>query len=923
MSGLPQGGKDMLREWISSCRLRLRALFEWRELDRDLDDELQFHLAMRAQKLVEQGMSPEEAHYAARRGFGNVLLLKETNRDMWGFRSLETFFQDARYALRIFGKSPGFTVVVVLTLALGIGANTSIFTLIDAVMLKSLPLQRPEQLVLFSDDASTGVVSGQTWKGNFSYFSYPFYKFLRDHYHSFQSLCAIQHGSQTLWVRVAGGSAAEPPQQVRGQLVSGTYFKVLGIHAILGRTLTVEDDTPSAHPAAVIGYAYWKKQFHEDPNVLGKVVDVNGTPFSIVGVTPAEFFGETVGPAPGFWLPLVAQPRVMQRESWLDRQDVYWLNMVGRLKPGVSIRQAQAEVNLGLHQFLTALAGTKISDDLRGQIEQSYVQLKPGARGISQLRLTYSQSLHLLMGIVALVLLIACANVANLLLSRAIVRQREISVRLILGAGRARVTRQLLTESLLLAVLGGALGMVSARWGVKILLVLAGIHYDLDIKPDALVLSFTVFVSLFTGALFGLAPTIRACKVDLVSALKAPTGLGIRSKLSMARGLVVFQVALSLLLLVAASLLARSLVELTTQTPGFQEDNVLVARVDPRVAGYQASQLPVLYRRMLDQLKALPGVRAASLAAYTPMSGSTETGNFSIEGLSAESEKDSSIFMEFVGPDYFGSIGTRLLLGRGIGWQDTQASPKVAVVNESLVRDFFPNQNPIGRRISPGSPFRRPGYEIVGVAEDAKYYDLGERPPRMVYYAVLQANGESAYARDVLIRTSGNPDGAAAEMRHALDEVDGKLPVVRVSTLRTQVEDTLQQQRLIMELSSFFGLLALLLSCVGLYGIMSYGVTRRAHEIGIRMAIGAQRSSITWMVLKDMLSLLGIGIGIGLAASLAAARLIASFLFGVTATDPITIAFSVALLLAVAALASYLPTRRASRVDPMVALRYE
>jgi predicted permease len=838
---------------------------------------------------------------------------------------MHTLIQDLRYGLRMLARTPGFTAVAVAVLALGIGANTAIFTLIDGAMLRTLPIQHPEQLVLFDDDIGSGVVTGQSWGGYFSYFSHPFFEFLREHHQSFQSLCAVEHGKEGLWARVEGTAYSEPLQPVGGELVSGTYFKVLGVNAIVGRTLTIDDDTPSAHPAAVISYAYWKKQFHKDPNVPGKVLDVNGAPYTIVGVTPSEFFGERVGPPPDLWLPLVAQPRVMRRESWLNRQDVYWLNLMGRLKPGVSLRQAQAEMNVELRQFLTTLAGTKISESLRKEIQQAHVELKPGARGISWVRFVYSQPLHILMGIVALVLLIACANVANLLLARATARQREISVRLVLGAGRARLGRQLLTESILLAAMGGVAGMLFAAWGVKILVALAGVH-DIVVKPDALVLSFAIGVSFITGILFGLAPVAQACKVDLVPTLKATsagqtTG---RSKLSLARGLVVFQVALSLLLLVGATLLARSLLKLATQDLGFQEDNLLIARIAPRAAGYQPGELPDLYWRMLDRLNALPGVRSASIAGYTPMSGTTQSGNISVEGHSPRQDEDrGNVFMDFVGPQYFETIGTPVLLGRGIGSLDSLATPKVAVVNETFVRDFFPNENPIGRRFCPGSPFRSPGFEIVAVVKDAKYDDLHDRPPRMAYFAVLQADDQSAYAGDILVRTGGNPDGATAEVRRAIREVGGRLPNTELTTLRKQVEGKLQEERLMTRLAGFFSLLALLLACVGLYGIMSYGMARRTSEIGLRMALGAQRSSILWMVLRESLTVLAMGITLGIPAALAASQLIKSFLFDISPSDPLALIEAVLVMAAVVMLAGYLPAWRASRIDPMVALRYE
>jgi predicted permease len=843
---------------------------------------------------------------------------------------MSTLFYDLRYGLRMLARNPGFTAVAVLTLALGIGANTAIFSLMNAVMLKTLRVQKPEQLVLFFDGSDEGMrisKGGIGEGGRWKYYSYPLYEYLRDHNQLFQGICAFRLGEDRLSVSVVGRPSGESAPEVTGHLVSGNYFSVLGVNAILGRTLSPEDDRPGARPAAVISYGNWKQNFGGDPAVVGKVVDLNGTPFTIVGVTPREFFGERVRRSPDFWLPMVMQPQITLQESFLKDPDMYWVNLMGRLKPGTARQQAQAGVTVQLRQFLTSQEGSQISQHERKEIEKSYISLVPGGPGISWLRERYSEPLHILMAVVALVLLIACANVANLLLSRAAARHKEISVRLAVGASRVRLIRQMLTESLLIAGLGGALGALFATWGVRILVSkFAGNSSGLNVRPDLQVLSFALAICALAAILFGLAPALRSTRVELAAELKtgsfSPGATG--RQWSLGKGLVSFQAAVSLLLLVGAGLFVRTLEKLEAEDLGFNRHHVLLVGIDPRLAGYKPAQLAPLYQRLIDRGSALPGVRSASLAAYSPMSGNSNTSNISVEGYTPLPGQDMNIHTNIVGWNYFETIGTPILLGRGMGLQDSASSPEVAVINATMAHDFFGDQNPIGRRFGFGDDPKHSGdIEIVGVAADAKYSNLRQKPELMVFLPVLQMQGNAAYVRELELRTAGDPRSAATEVRSALAGIDKGLPATSLKTLSEQVDDSLDQERTISQLSSFFGLLALTLACVGLYGVMAYRVARRTNEMGIRMALGARSSDVLWMVLREALFLVLAGIAIGIPAAIGAGHLISSLLFGLTPSDPVTISLATLLLVAVAVLAGYLPARRASRVDPMVALRYE
>lgn len=833
---------------------------------------------------------------------------------------MDSLLKDIRYGIRGLAKRPGFTIVIVLTLALGIGANTAIFTLVNAVLLKNLPVSKPEELVLFGDATGEGTSRGDPPTGEWELYSYDAYKYMRAHNDAFQDICAFRSGESRLSVSPAGSPNVHRAQ---GHLVTGNYFSLLGVQTILGRTLTPEDDQLNAPPAAVISYRYWKEQLGRDQSVVGKAMTINGVSFTVVGVAPEEFFGERVRKSPDFWVPLSFQPQIEMRKSSLDDKETFWLTLMGRLKPGVSIQQAQTSSTLALKQFLTEQGGGQPNDDLKRSIQGSTAQLIPGGQGISNLRVYYSRPLQTLMAIVAMVLLIACANVGSLFLSRAAGRKAEMSLRLALGASRFRIVRQLLVESLILAVAGGIAGVVLAQWGVKLIVGMVTKETPLETQPDLLVLGFTGAVAILSGLIFGLLPAIRASRTDLAGAMKEKSRSGFgRWHLGLSSLLVVTQVCLSMVLLTGAGLFARSLLKLQQENVGFSHTRVLVADVDPRLAGYKPAELSPLYERLLARLKAVPGVEAASVSSYSPMSGTRSSSNITAQGYEAQPNESLIVSWVLIGPDFNRTLGVPLLQGREVNERDNASGRKVAVVNQAFVDHYYKNQNPVGRLFWFGDE-RNPKdtLEIVGVIGNIKSADARTAPMETAYLPIYQ--DDEPYSASFEVRSNGNPAQLGPSIRAAIAEVDPRLPIVNVTTLSEQVNNTLKQDRMIAKLVSFFGLLALLLACIGLYAVMAHGVVRRTNEIGIRMALGAQRTNILWLILRDTLVLVLIGLAIGVPLALGAATLISKQLFGLSPTDPLTLIIAAGLLVLVAMLAGYFPARRASRVDPLIALRYE
>jgi predicted permease len=833
-------------------------------------------------------------------------------------------WQDIRFGLRIFAQRPGFTATAVLTLALGIGANTAIFTLFDAILIESLPVREPGRLVLFSDELSEGTYTGDAPTNHWPWFSYAFYKFLEKQPLPLESLCAFRMGETTVSARLADASADARFQRASTHLVSGNYFTVMGVDAGIGRMLTPQDDRPNAQPAAVVSYGYWKQNLHADPAAVGKTVILKGTAFTIVGVAPQEFFGERVRNAPDFWLPLAFQPQI-DLYKYLDDKDSYWLNMMGRLRPGVTRELAQSAVTIALQQFLTDRAGTQLTAEHRKTIASSYIRLERGGAGISSLRFQYSQPLHVLMIVVGMVLLIACANVGNLLLARGLARRTEISVRLALGASRGRLMKQLLTESLLLAAMGTSCGLLLAKWGVQILSASVAGNMPKPPHLNAIALVFTIGIAFLAAILFGLVPALQSGRVDLVSALKMGSGRisGRAGKLGTTQALVIVQMAVSLILLVGASLFARSLLNLEHLPLGFDPENVVLARLNPTLAGYTPEDVGALYKKILDRVNVIPGVRAATIAKYSPLSGSKSTDRITVQGYSPHSGEHLSTEVIFVGPDYPEVLGIPLLLGRKIDLQDTPASAKVAMVNEAFVRHFFPNENPIGHRFGIGGPAQAGDYEIVGVLKDAHFQDVKEKQEDAAFLGILQDKTLNAVRGEIEVRTKSDPRRISAEVRRAVTQEDSTLPFSGVRYLNEQVASNFDRERLAARLVSFFGALALLLACVGLYGVVAQGVARRTNEIGVRIALGAQRSNILWMVLRDTLALLLVGLGIGIPAAFGASHFISSQLYGLGPADVLSFSLGIAILAVVMILAGFLPAHRASHVHAIVALHYE
>ncbi len=837
---------------------------------------------------------------------------------------MPTLLQDLRYGFRTMLRSPGVTLIAVLSLALGIGANTAIFSLIDAVMLRTLPVDNPGRLVLFGEGRQTGNVGGfpdQNWE----LFSYPFYREIRQKNQVFSGVLAIQSLPSFVHGTVAGSADIE---KLEAQLVSGTYFSVLGVQPVVGRIFSDADDqTPGGHPVAVVSYSWWNRRFARDPSLVGKTVTILSTVYTVVGVAPPEFFGTAVGRSPDLWIPLAMEKQVTPFWNGLDAEYFQSLYIMGRLKPGVSTAQAGTNVNLLFKQALHAYAGPQPSQEQLAKIEHAHINLTRAATGLSQLRLQFSLPLRILMAVVALVLLIACANIANLLLARGTNRHREIALRMAVGAGRWRLIRQLLTESLLLSLLGGALGIAFASWASRLLVVMVSAGpqpLPVDVAPDARTLAFTLLVSLATAILFGTMPALRATRLELIPSLKeggGPASTQVRSPL--ARVLIVSQVALSLVLLVGAGLFLRSLVNLTNVKTGFDKPNVLMFQVDEWSNGYQGERLANLYNQIEERVSSQPGVRAASFSSFTFNQGSS-TNNIFTEGR-PDPGTSPPVMHNVVGPGYFRTLGIPLVTGRTFGPQDSDKSTRVAVINETAARLFFPEGSAVGRRFGMmGGPEHRPDIEVVGVVKDAKYQSLDEKPQPAAYYPHSQTPPQLIpYLPYFEVRFSGNPAAIIAEVRQAIAAVDRNLPVSDVTTLDEQVSRSVLDQRLVAQLSSFFGLLAVCLACIGLYGLMSYAVSQRTHEIGIRMALGAGRAAVLWTVMRETLLLVAVGLVVGVPVVLACSRLVSSLLFGLTPTDPATILTATALLLGVATLAGYLPARRATKVDPIVALRYE
>jgi predicted permease len=907
--------------WFTKLGMRLRALRHGDEVHREIAEEWQFHIDLRTEENIRRGMTPEEARRSAEQHFGNSAYIKDVSWDVRGGGLVETLWQDICYGLRMLRKSPGFTAVAVLTLALGIGANTAIFQLIDAVRLRALPVKDPQELATVRI-VDHSWVFGRT-HGRYTQLTNAIWEQIRDRQQVFSSIFAW--AAQPL--NIANGGEV---RYVEGIWVSGDYFKALEVPALIGRTLTPDDDRRSCgSPPAVLSYAFWQREYGGKPDILGNKITLEGHPFEIVGVTPTGFYGVDIGHFFDVAIPLCSEPIIRGEGSMLDQRSGWWLAALGRLKPGVSLAQANAQMNAMSTSIVEATVPSEYNPEAVKRFMQYRFGAFPAANGFSDLRGSYASSmdspLWILLAIAGFVLLIACANIANLMLARASAREREIAVRLSLGASRSRLIRQLLSESMLLALIGACCGALLAQWLSRFLVAYIGSagHLYLDLGLDWRVLGFTGAVAMLTSIIFGLAPAFRGTRVAPASVLKA-TGRGMtggRERFGLRRALVISQVAFSLVLVVGALLFSRSLGKLLSVDAGFRQTGILETDVDYSTLHIAIPQRQPYKISLIERLRAIPGVEAAADASVVPISGYGWKNNIILAGAKERTKKPP--LFDRISPGYFNTMGVPMLAGRDFNKRDTATSQKVAIVNESFVKKILNGANPVVQhfQIEEYVGRARPMYEIVGLVKDTKYYDLRDDFQPIVYVTTLQDDQPDQGAA-LLIRSRLPLGSLTSSIKNALADIS-PLISMEFTPLQRNIHDSLLRDRLMATLSGFFGGLAALLAMIGLYGVISYSVARRTNEIGIRMALGAQRLNIVNMVLGEAGLLLVIGLVVGIVLALFLGKTASTLLYGLKPHDPLTITLAALGLAGVAILASYIPARRASGLDPMVALRNE
>jgi len=848
---------------------------------------------------------------------------------------MDTLLQDLRYALRQLRKAPGFTLTAVLTLALGIGANIAIFTLVHGILLRSLPVTNPAQLYRIGDTDSCCVEGGfVSDNGDFDIFSYDLYLHLKNSAPEFEQLAAIQSGLYGITVR-RGNAAAKP---MHGRLVSGNLFSTLGVGAFSGRPLAETDDTPSAPPAAVISYRAWQSEFAADPTLIGSTITIQSKPFTIVGIAPPSFFGDRITDVPpDFWMPLATEPYLDGDRAVLHESDEIWLYALGRVRSGTSIAALQAKLSVALRQWL---ATRPVYTDNGGttQIPNQHVVIVPGGGGIQNLQEQAGDGLKMLMILSSLVLLIACANIASLMLARATTRRADLAMRTALGAARRRLIRQILTESVVLSSIGGLAGLAVAYAGARVILSLAfpdAANMTVDATPSLAVLAFAFLISLFAGVLLGTAPAWLSSHAQPAEILRG-VNRSTRDRSSLPqKGLVVMQAALSMVLLAGAILMTKSLANLEKQNFGVATANRYVVHLDLAGAGYTVDRLPALYREVQDRFSALPGTAGIALALYTPLEGNNWSDCIYRQGYPApQAGDDCSSTWDRVSPGFLSAIGVPVIRGRGLSDQDTATSQRVVVVNQAFVKRFYPNEDPMGKHFGPDFPQYSNTYEIVGVFEDFKMNNP-RGPVRPVFLRplaqslsfndanMMRIENQSLFMSTILLNFSAPPQGVDALVRRTLGDIDPNLTVTDLRPFEAQVAANFDGDRLIARLVSLFGILALTLASVGLYGVMSYLVARRTGEIGVRMALGATQTSVLTLVLRGALWQILIGLGLGIPAALWAGHLMASQLYGVGSYDPLALVGASLALATCAITAGFIPARRAASIEPMQALRTE
>jgi predicted permease len=896
---------------LDTIRLRLRSIFGRKSVEVELRDEFQFHLDRLTEQNLASGLTPAESRQAALRELGGMSQFQEECRDARGVNTIEDLLQDARYGLRMLRRSPGFSAVAILSLALGIGANTAIFTLINALTLKVLPVAKPQELVQIQLRRPRGAQPSLSWFA---------LEFFRSHSELFSGV--FVQANNRFDVDIGGQTAP-----IDGAYVSGDFFPSLGVPPILGRAIGPSDDQESGGadgPSAVLSYGFWMARFAGDRSVLGRTMVVQGTPVAIVGVMPPSFFGVEVGKSPNLFLPLCLEPMLVKNRALLHERSAWWLQILARKRPGLS----DAEIRSGLEVIWPRVLND-VLPKRGGEIQAGFlkwrIEMLDASRGTSGLRRQFSDPLYILMGIVGLVLLIACANVANLLLARTASRQHEVAVRLALGASRPRLVRQLLTESIMLSAFGGALGIAFAFWGCRLLLSILSTRQqsvDLNIWPDPMVLGFTALVAIATGVLFGTAPSLRATRGTAVASLK-DNSQRVAHRSITANVLVVVQVALCLVLLIGAGLFVRTFWNLMHQDLGFDRNHLYVAGIDPRRVGYKGDSLARLYAQLYEDLNRNSTVQAASLSSMTPIGHCCWFEFIKADGFSEQPGQEKNVYLNNVSPGFFKTFGTRILLGQDFTSAQGPNAPLFAIISESIAKRYFAGQSPIGRHISVVDDPNHQNAEVIGVVEDMRTQHLRAGMEFEAYFNIFQVRNPGDMI--VEVRTAKGIASASTLLRQNVQAFNQQIPV-NVEAFSEQVTQTALKDRMTAILAGFFGCLALLLASIGLYGIMLYTVVRRTGELGIRMALGAQAAEVTWMIIRETLLLAGTGAAVGIPVALLCTRLLTSLstmLFGLHPTDPWTIGATTALLVALAGIAGYFPARRAAHLDPVIALRNE